>query len=919
MARLFTLLPVAVLGLVVACGGSDQTSDPGPGDVVDPGPPDTITVDVPVQDVAEEVRDNAGEDQGSDPGPCECGKAEDCEPLFPDLGQCEKAYCDAATCQCVSGNAVDGTACSDGEDCTDGDACKAGECVPGLNLCDCQVDDDCLAYEDGNPCNGTLFCDTGLMPTVCNVDPLTVVVCTDDLDLPCKTKECIPETGVCAVINLDEGETCNDGNECTENDICTAGECEGEHTVTCDDGIPCTMDACVFGKGCVFSPIDCDDGDSCTVDSCDSVTGECVHASVITDDGDPCTEQSCDPLTGVSTHPVDCDDGNDCTLDPPCNPLAGCVHPPNDTEPACRLLVEFDAPERAVNVEGDGVLTVTGHVVSPAGPITDFKVWHDGWLDPQPDSTDIPGEDGSFSLVVTSVQGLNLLQAEVVDSLGRMDRAVRSYYYSTLWNEPQSLVPDGLMGFLGPEGWDDDDESDLDDMAALLSLLAKNFDPMSFLTNPVTTQSFGGCEFQLNVLGVTFDDVSVDFVPQGGGLVISLLLSGVEAPIHVPTTGSGCTDVDGTLVASSINLSSVLNVSVFAGGEPLVSVVDTDVVIEGMALEPDCAPYCGLIEPIRLLMQAMVIVEINERVPGMVENALKTTLEQSFDTSVLVPGGGPAVNLTFEASFSTVDFSDAGAVIGVNAGFKGFDSASFPQPGSIGRAQCLALDGDLTFPYAGPVEVALHDDLLNQISFTLHHSGAWKYSIDEQQIQEYGVDLTSIGITDVSLEIETLQPLVATSCNPAGDLEGQMGDVKVIADMNVNGSPVKALFFISLASAAEWNVMSTQGGTEISASPQSPHVAVYDLEILEGDPGMAAYEFEQFLDGNLLPQLKDVLAGLVETHVVPPIDLNYYLTTYLQEYMPSYFPTLPPGSTLDLAVEDLLRAFGYSVFSGSGN
>lgn len=60
----------------------------------------------------------------------------------------------------------------------------------------------------------------------------------------------------------------------------------------CDDGDPCTVDACK-SNACVHTPKSCDDGDGCTSDSCDSKTGSCVHQPISCDDGDPCTIDGC--------------------------------------------------------------------------------------------------------------------------------------------------------------------------------------------------------------------------------------------------------------------------------------------------------------------------------------------------------------------------------------------------------------------------------------------------------------------------------------------------------------------------------------------------------------------------------------------------------------------------------------------------
>ena len=54
----------------------------------------------------------------------------------------------------------------------------------------------------------------------------------------------------------------------------------------CEDGDPCTTEACPAGI-CQSTPVVCDDGDACTTDACD--TGVCPHDPIECEDGRRCT------------------------------------------------------------------------------------------------------------------------------------------------------------------------------------------------------------------------------------------------------------------------------------------------------------------------------------------------------------------------------------------------------------------------------------------------------------------------------------------------------------------------------------------------------------------------------------------------------------------------------------------------------
>ena len=97
-----------------------------------------------------------------------------------------------------------------------------------------------------------------------------------------------PNSGAVYAFLLDDG--CDDGNPCTD-DACAAGKClHTNNAAPCDDGNPCTSDVCAAGK-CVSSNniAFCDDGNACTTDAC--LAGACTHAfnSLPCDDGLACT------------------------------------------------------------------------------------------------------------------------------------------------------------------------------------------------------------------------------------------------------------------------------------------------------------------------------------------------------------------------------------------------------------------------------------------------------------------------------------------------------------------------------------------------------------------------------------------------------------------------------------------------------
>jgi hypothetical protein len=150
--------------------------------------------------------------------------------------------------------------------------------------------------------------------------------CTDDA---CSDTVCVhtPNTAPCAA----------DQDDCTD-DVCAAGECtHPSNTAPCeDDNDPCTTDQCTGGfcthpanNTCQCQQAEeCEDGNPCTNDAC--VDNQCQYTNnslACTNDQNPCTDDVC--VQGACTHGNNTDsctdDGDACTGDV-C--AAGkCTHP----------------------------------------------------------------------------------------------------------------------------------------------------------------------------------------------------------------------------------------------------------------------------------------------------------------------------------------------------------------------------------------------------------------------------------------------------------------------------------------------------------------------------------------------------------------------------------------------------------------
>ena len=244
-------------------------------------------------------------------GLCAGIPAVDCD----DFNDCTADACDPSTGLCDHTPVGAGTSCSYPDaspeaqnPCFPDAACNGlGICLQGASSCECLVDVDCP--DDGDLCNGVPACDTGSFPYLCVDDPSSVVEC--DPGGTCFELVCDPGTGDCAPQGINEGGACDDENVCTTGETCASAECAGGVVADCDDGDPCTVDACDPVDGCGHEPapaLPCDDGDECTLNTCTADGSACLYEDIpgccVTDDD--CGGQPC--IDGFCCVPI-CDDG----------------------------------------------------------------------------------------------------------------------------------------------------------------------------------------------------------------------------------------------------------------------------------------------------------------------------------------------------------------------------------------------------------------------------------------------------------------------------------------------------------------------------------------------------------------------------------------------------------------------------------
>jgi len=212
---------------------------------------------------------------------------------------------------------------ADGSPCQTGGQCSSGFCVDGVccnSACDSGACDACSVAagatgdgvcqsltgntcDDGNACTQTDTCNAGTCTGA------NAIVCSA-LD-PCHDPGvCNPATGLCSDPPKPNGTACNDNSACTQTDQCQNGICTGTNQVVCF-----IMDQCH------------------TVGTCNPTTGECSNPrkpdGTLCNDNNACNSMdTCQAGVCTGSDPIKCVAQDQCHDVGTCNPSTGvCSNP----------------------------------------------------------------------------------------------------------------------------------------------------------------------------------------------------------------------------------------------------------------------------------------------------------------------------------------------------------------------------------------------------------------------------------------------------------------------------------------------------------------------------------------------------------------------------------------------------------------
>lgn len=429
--------------------------------------------------------------------------------------------------------------------------------------------------------------------------------------------------------------------------------------------------------------------------------------------------------------------------------------------------VELDEPARGTIVRRSAMssVRVAGRVIED-GPQVTLTV------DGRPVEV---GPDGRFETsLVPSATGLSVLRYEAVDQVGNHASGARALLFGPLRDPAQGL--DQAARVFLPRSMLDDDQPDLDDVAAAIELL------MGIVKVPDQRISFG-CQGHVELSRIRLDADGVDLVPTAQGLQVAVRLKDVSVNVSgqacacVFGRSAGCVSARGSVATPRVSASIAARIG--ASSPTSVQAAQATIDIAPLQIHWDFL-WGGLDWAIELFEREIrqeLIAALRETLTERVQANLQTVL----DTLV------PPQTLSLPPPLSdevTLQTRLVGLVPSVDG--LGFDIATRtlerrPRHDTATRTRLQTVRASTTPPElpSDRLGIAVSLDIVNDAIFNLWSRGA---------LDELEVDLGALGLPQTfaaprRLTLGASLPPMLLPGRRDGSLQLVVGDLHVLAEL----------------------------------------------------------------------------------------------------------------------------------------
>lgn len=545
------------------------------------------------------------------------------------------------------------------------------------------------------------------------------------------------------------------------------------------------------------------------------------------------------------------------------------------------------------------------------------------------------GADEWF-LQVGAKHGLNPVFATATDIGGQQAKATRGFYYSEKYyptdaKDPKAhLVPSGLQLFFGRDFFDDGDHNPNkpDDLATIIEVIMGGISLDQLL--PANSNG-GGADVSLSNAKMNKPTVAIEL--HDGGIQFRIRITKISVdvkvkakvklgPIKVSLGASGTFKIDNAEVETLINLG-------VSQGNATAQTIWTKTKIDGMKFSID--GLGGLFNPIVNLLLGTVkgdlekalATELAKQLPGAFQALFGAlAINDSFEIDPLVPGGKKKVTITLASVINKLQVTKQGVFGHLDIGFSSAKGIPHPTLGAIGRGGCVGVEPDkFHIDEKAKIQVAAHDDVLNQLLYAMWYGGALSGTIVPGTLDN-ATGAPAIPLETSTIIIDPLLPPILEGCpqvsafNPTGTTPAdfdpmrirlQMGDAFGSIDIYSN-----ELVKLYMAMTIELGITlklgkDDKGNDAVIATPDKELFRMHEFVGLSEQLQEGKWAWIIATNSLIESLFGKGLQGLDKPIVVPLPATEIDLSTIS--------PQIPKGTAIKVKVSDLQRKGGYGAFT----
>ncbi len=395
----------------------------------------------------------------------------------------------------------------------------------------------------------------------------------------------------------------------------------------------------------------------------------------------------------------------------------------------------------------------------------------------------------------------------------------------------------------------------------------------------------------LTLSEVTIDS-SFDISAQNGQLHIAGQQVGLDVPpgaAHLSPLanvtielGSVAVSVAGLQLPVNINLGSIDLTQLVSGLDSIFSSI-LDPLLNGVLQ----IAAVDILDPLIALAGG----ELLESVLGQL------TIDQDIALPELVPGQPPA-SVNLGVAIHEIQFVDEGGRIGLSGRAVAEKKVDRNPLGSILRASCLDETPEVyTLPQAGPMEVALGMDFINEILYGFWYAGGLNLALDGDTLGSIAAGLPLDGAV---IALDPLLPPIMSDCNSKGTLRLQLGDAWIDASIPLGDILIDFTGYLSLE--LDVALVVTEGKLTINVNG----ISSFDLTVVEAGGTFAndPQGIEDLLKGLMNTLVTQLLGDALQGIEIPEIDLS------------GLAPGIPAGTAIALDAISLKKTKGFFQLEG---